>query len=135
MKAPRDGRTVGVCGNFGSNRGRDVNELINTAGHRHHTQWSTSFRDKVTVKAADSFFKCGDVYDYAYTYSPYKFKSMRANQMVSVAQRMSMATEALAAEPKLLQLECIRCGESTLEKEKHFHYLKDAGSRRECRCI
>ena len=98
MKAPRDGRTVGVCGNFGSNRGRDVNELINTKGHRHHTQWSTTFRDSVTVKAADSFFKCGDVYDYAYTYSPYKFKSMRANQMVSVAQRMSMATEALAAE-------------------------------------
>merc|ERR1711871_830866 len=108
MKAPRDGRTVGICGDFGNNRGRDVNELINSKGHRHHRQWSTTYRDKVTVKAADSFFKCGDVYDYSYTFSPYRFKSSRTQQMVSVAQRMSMATEALAsefAEDKLLNKE------------------------------
>ena len=88
IRAPYDGRTVGICGNFGGNRGRDYSVMFNSNGRRHSSQWSTSYRDKVAVKAEDSFFKCGDTYDIGYRYSPYKFKSMRANQMVSVAQKM-----------------------------------------------
>jgi len=98
IRAPYDGRTVGICGNFGGNRGRDYSVMFNSNGRRHSSQWSTSYRDKVAVKAEDSFFKCGDTYDIGYRYSPYKFKSMRANQMVSVAQKMAMSTELLAEE-------------------------------------
>jgi hypothetical protein len=105
IRAPYDGRTVGVCGNFGGNRGRDYNVMFNSQGHRHHSQWSSSYRDKVSVKAEDSFFKCGSTYDIGYRYSPYRFKSLKANQMVSVAQKMAMSTELLAqefAEDKLM---------------------------------
>jgi hypothetical protein len=98
IRATYDGRSNGICGNFGGSRSRDSNVMFSSRGHRHHSQWSTSYRDKVTVKAEDSFFKCGDTYDVGYRYSPYKFKSMRANQMVSVAQKMAMSTELLAQE-------------------------------------
>ena len=79
--------------------------MFNSQGHRHHSQWSSSYRDKVSVKAEDSFFKCGSTYDVGYRYSPYRFKSLKANQMVSVAQKMAMSTELLAqefAEDKLM---------------------------------
>ena len=63
FKAPRDGRTKGTCGQFSGNRRRD-SIMIAQSGRRN--QWGRTMRDRYSVKAKDSFFKCGQVYDYAY---------------------------------------------------------------------
>lgn len=96
FKGPRDGKSIGMCGDFSGSSGRDYHEVIRK-GHR-SSQWGRDYRDKVTVKAEDSFFKCGNVYDYTYTYSPYRFKSTKTGAKMTAMQRIQMATEQLAQE-------------------------------------
>jgi hypothetical protein len=96
FKGPRDGKSIGMFGEFSGSSGRDYNEVIRK-GRRSH-QWGREWRDKMTVKAEDSFFKCGSVYDYTYTYAPYRFKSTRSGTKMTAMQRMQIATEQLAQE-------------------------------------
>ena len=71
---------------------------MHTAGHRHHHQISRHTRDKNSVQAKDSFFKCG-FYNPGFRYSPY-FKSLKAGQTSRAAMK---AAAMVDAEAKLMR--------------------------------
>jgi hypothetical protein len=97
IKAPKDGKAKGLCGEFSGSQSKDENDL-KKGGARPDKQPSAEFRDSITVKPADSFFTCGDYVDVGYTYSHnMKFKSM-AGQLVSAAQRIHAATAPMTGE-------------------------------------
>jgi colicin import membrane protein len=94
FKSPRDGKALGLCGEFSGSSGRDYNTMMRS-GHRSHHQWGRTVRDRLMVEAKDSFFKCGEIHDFGYRYSPYRFKETTT---MTAAQRLSVATQALAQE-------------------------------------
>lgn len=98
IRAPRDGKATGLCGAFGKGANGDDRELVHTAGHRHHHQISRHTRDRFSVQAKDSFFKCG-FYNPGFRYSPY-FKSLKAGQTVRSAMK---AAAMVDAEAKLMR--------------------------------
>lgn len=97
IMSPRDGKAVGMCGDFSGSRSKDQSDLME-GGARKHWQMGVEFRNKIKVTPKNSLFKCGDFVDPTYTYTYYpKFKSL-AGQLVSAAKKASAGTEALVEE-------------------------------------
>ena len=87
IRAPRDGRSIGMCGPFNGNRGTDYNQIRNSGGHRHHGQWSTSYRDAVRIPSSRTFFRCG-------VHGMPRFQQLAANSKENMrAMRSAVAME------------------------------------------
>jgi hypothetical protein len=132
VRAPRDGRSFGLCGGFGNGRNWDYRRLIASGGHRHHNQISRNARDTFKVDAKDSYFICGSHWNPGFRYSPY-FKSLKQGQSLKQLQSAAAMVDSEAqiareyAQDKILNQKTLgdeKEGDEKMGKEKALAVCK-----------